>query len=103
MTLLLVSILALQSCGSRDSGWAGSDAGDGVDGSGTLPWARVVVTGSIVNLRSGPGTQYPVTGTVSDGDTLMVLAEAGDWLRVHIPEQSVFAWIYGDLTTDIVE
>lgn len=100
IAFLLEPLLLLDGCGSRDSRSAGSDSGDAA---AMLPWARVVVTGSVVNLRSGPGTQYPVTGTVSRGDTLMVLAEAGDWLRIHLPERSVFAWLYGGLTSRVLE
>lgn len=63
------------------------------------PWETVVVTGSVVNLRQGPGTQYAVVGSASAGDTLMVTGEAPGWYRIYAPERSLFAWIYSTLTT----
>ncbi|MFO8183898.1 MAG: SH3 domain-containing protein, partial [Candidatus Aegiribacteria sp.] len=62
-------------------------------------WNTVTVTGSVVNLRSGPGTIYEVVGQVSRDDTLQVTGGLEDWYRVYIPEISMFAWIYGPLTT----
>jgi len=66
---------------------------------GTPPWSTVVVTGSVVNLRAGPGTGFEIVGSVSAGDTLRVTGGIEDWYRVFIPVQSLFAWIYADLTT----
>ncbi len=63
------------------------------------PWSTVVVTGSVVNLRAGPGTGFGIVGSVSAGDTLLVTGGIEDWYRVFIPVQSLFAWIYADLTT----
>lgn len=62
-------------------------------------WNTVTVTGSVVNLRSGPGTVYSVVGQVARDDTLQVTGGLEDWYRVYIPEMSMFAWIYGPLTT----
>lgn len=65
----------------------------------TSVWNTVTVTGSVVNLRSGPGTVYAVVGQVTRDDTLQVTGGLEDWYRVYIPEMSMFAWIYGPLTT----
>ena len=48
------------------------------------------------NLRAGPGTGYPVTGTAMDGETLPVLARAGDWFQVRAGG-GLEAWVWGEL------
>jgi N-acetylmuramoyl-L-alanine amidase len=65
------------------------------------PWERVVVTGSVVNLRAGPGTSYAVLGRVSRDDTLDVMGASMDWLKVYDSSQSLFAWIYEPLTRSL--
>lgn len=39
------------------------------------------ITRTDVNFRSGPGTSYPVIGTLSTGDTLQVLETADGWIK----------------------
>jgi N-acetylmuramoyl-L-alanine amidase len=51
--------------------------------------AKVTVTGTTVNLRSGPGTSYGIVGQVSQGDTLTLLATEGDWYKVQTPQGKV--------------
>jgi len=63
------------------------------------PWSSVVVTGSMVNLRAGPGTQYEILGQVVAGDTLLVTGGLDEWYRIYLRRRSLFAWIYGPLTT----
>ncbi len=61
----------------------------------------VTVTGSVVNLRRGPGTDYPTHGQVREGDQLHVTGRntAGDWLQVmHPVATGEQVWIYGPLT-----
>ncbi|MGM0628335.1 MAG: SH3 domain-containing protein [Candidatus Fermentibacterota bacterium] len=65
------------------------------------PWERVVVSGSVVNLRAGPGTGYAVLGQVGRGDTLDVMGVSRDWLKVYHARQSLFAWIYEPLTESL--
>lgn len=65
------------------------------------PWERVVVSGSVVNLRAGPGTSYAVLGQVGRGDTLDVMGVSRDWLKVYHARQSLFAWIYEPLTESL--
>ncbi len=66
---------------------------------GSNPYETVTVTGNVVNLRQGPGTEYAILGTVRSGDLLFVTGEAPDWYRIYMPEKSLFAWIYADLTS----
>ena len=58
----------------------------------------VRVTGSVVNLRAGPGLNHAVLGQVRQGEELRVTGISADhqWLRVE-PEHGI-RWIYADLT-----
>lgn len=40
------------------------------------------VTASILNVRSGPGTGYGITSTLSYGSSVSVTAESGDWCKL---------------------
>lgn len=62
-------------------------------------WNVITVTGRVVNLRSGPGTEYGILGQVQEGDSLQVTGGLEDWYRVYIPSKSLFAWIYAPLTS----
>ncbi len=57
-----------------------------------------VVTGSIVNVRNGPGTTNAVTGQVSQGERLPFLEQSGDWYRVKL-SNGTSGWIAGWLAT----
>lgn len=48
---------------------------DGAFGSGS-------VTGNYVNVRSGPGTGYPVLGSVSTGQSFSVTGVSGGWYKI---------------------
>ena len=61
----------------------------------------VTVIGTIVNLRRGPGTDYPTDGLVHEGDQVSVTGRnaAGDWLQItHPAATGELVWIYGPLT-----
>ncbi|MGL4648943.1 MAG: SH3 domain-containing protein, partial [Caldilineaceae bacterium] len=51
------------------------------------PAALTATTTQLINLRSGPGTDFPTAGSMSSADTATVLARspAGDWLQVRLP------------------
>ncbi|WNL50661.1 lysin A, N-acetylmuramoyl-L-alanine amidase domain [Ruegeria phage RpAliso] len=40
------------------------------------------VTASSLNVRSGPGTNFPVVGSLYNGDTVVALDTRGDWVKV---------------------
>lgn len=48
--------------------------------SSTTATGVTVMGTSNVNLRSGPGTNYPVVGTLSAGETVRAEGRNGDWL-----------------------
>lgn len=52
--------------------------------------AMLTVTGTTVNLRSGPGTQYSIVGVARKGDKLVQANETG-WLPVLV--DGVVRWI----------
>lgn len=57
-----------------------------------------VVTGSVVNVRSGPGTDYSVITQVKSGQALEVLAQKGDWYQISLNDNQT-GWIAGWLVT----
>jgi TolB protein len=64
------------------------------------------VTAYGLNVRTGPGTAYPIIGGLSRGDTVEVVGKntAGTWLRIAYSGQE--AWIaaaYVDLTGSLAE
>ncbi len=61
----------------------------------------VTVTGTVVNLRRGPGTDYPADGLVYEGDQVSVTGRnaAGNWLQImHPAATGERVWIYRPLT-----
>lgn len=62
---------------------------------GTAPQPGVTVTATKdVNLRSGPGTNYPVNGMLHDGQTVNAIAldVTGEWVKVA-PDAWVALWV----------
>ncbi len=57
---------------------------------------RGVVLGDRVNLRNAPGLESEVVGAANYGDTLRVLAEEGEWIRVG-PAEAFDVWVFGNL------
>ncbi|PKM83806.1 MAG: hypothetical protein CVU88_01045 [Firmicutes bacterium HGW-Firmicutes-13] len=74
-----------------DEGMEGDEEGadpvitDDEDIFGTL---YVTVTGSTVNLRSGPGTKFDVVGKAEAGDKLEVVFFMEHWIRVKMQDGS---------------
>lgn len=69
-------------------GWIRSDLVDRVI-------KNVKVTGSLLNVRKGPGSNYNKVGEVKAGQVLPVLAEQNSWYKVRIPglgEAWVASW-----------
>ncbi|MBW4418170.1 MAG: SH3 domain-containing protein [Myxacorys californica WJT36-NPBG1] len=64
-----------------------------VPNANALP-ASVTVTSSGLNIRSGPGTGYPIIGGLSSGQTVGVSDYSGGWYRI-----SSGGWIASNYTT----
>ncbi len=45
--------------------------------------ATVIVTASVANIRSGPGTSHPVAYTADRGVAFLLLGTRGEWLEVE--------------------
>ncbi len=54
-----------------------------------------------MNIRRGPGTNYPVATSVPAGTALTILARnpAGDWYQIQLVGQADPVWVYAPLTT----
>lgn len=57
----------------------------------------VVVTSPSLNLRTGPGYNYPVVLTVGHGSTLELISSSGRWLSVRAPGGAL-GWVDGRYT-----
>lgn len=53
----------------------------------------LLVTGKVVNIRSGPGTSYDIIGQVEEGDVLKAVEKSNGWYRVEF--QGKAGWIAG--------
>ena len=49
----------------------------------TQQHTKMVVTADTLNVRTGPGTDYDVQGTLVLGDEVQVLALEGEWYRIQ--------------------
>ncbi len=58
----------------------------------------VYVTGSVVNIREGPSTRFPVVAKVNRGRKLIELAREKDWVKIDLDEKNgESAWIHSSL------
>lgn len=58
------------------------------------------VTGNRVNLRRGPGTDYPAVGKLARGDTVQVISETGDgWIKLRVSETGRIGYMADFLLT----
>lgn len=49
----------------------------------TQQYTLMVVTADELNVRTGPGTNFDVQGSLKQGDEVQVLATEGDWCRIQ--------------------
>lgn len=56
------------------------------------PQGTAVVTSPLLNVRTGPGRNYPVTSTVQQGFVLTVYGQSPGWLYVQAPDGQ-FGWV----------
>lgn len=57
--------------------------------------AEGTVIGSVVNIRSGPGTQYSVAGSLYQGTTVAVVSQNGDWYYIKCGSST--GWLHKSL------
>lgn len=66
----------------------------------TTPTPGPIVTiNNNMNVRGGPGTNYPVVGTASSGQQFPITGKnpAGDWWKISFSGKD--GWVYGQLVT----
>lgn len=68
------------------------------------PAPDAIVTSNTLNVRSGPGTNYPVVGSLKKGDAVDIVARSKDsqWAKVSLPKIAE-AWAsaqYLDISID---
>lgn len=62
------------------------------------------VTGSRVNMRSGPGTQYGVLATLRSGDEAEVLStDDRGWAKIRVAESGRVGWMAERFLSDAAE
>lgn len=78
-------------------GWAEAQpyAYSGLAGVGQLRRA-LEVTGAVVNIRGGPGTDHPILRQAARGDLLTAIAGVSGWYRLLFTDQTT-GWIAADL------
>lgn len=57
------------------------------------------IRGNRVNIRSGPGTTYPVLTTLSKGQRVKALGKQGEWYQVQLADGRV-GWVYATLVSE---
>lgn len=62
-------------------------------GTATGVSGTVTVTGNTVNIRSGPGTNFPVVTKVNKNATLTVKEQAFGWYKVVLTDGTTTGWI----------
>ena len=63
------------------------------------PTGPTVTINGTMNVRGGPGTNYPITGAAMAGQQYAALSRnaAGDWWQIEY--EGRLAWVYGGLST----
>jgi Bacterial SH3 domain len=61
------------------------------------PGDLLVVTGNVVNVRTGPGTDNPVLFRAHRAQQVQEMTRSGDWVQVQIPDQAADGWIHQSL------
>ncbi|MCL6547876.1 MAG: LCP family protein [Alicyclobacillus sp.] len=84
---------------SDNAASAGADSGQASGGGQSE--TRMVVTGQSANIRSGPGTQYDIIGSVMNGQSVYVIGKSGDWDKVDMGggrSGYIAGWLLGPAT-----
>ncbi len=56
-----------------------------------------VIVNRKINLRGGPGTHYAITETLSGGQSVTVVSESGEWVKVLVDKDNKMGWIHKSL------
>jgi len=58
---------------------------------------RLSVTAQILNVRSGPGMNFPIIDRVYQGERLSIKGSAPQWVYVQLPNGN-FGWVMAEFT-----
>jgi uncharacterized protein YraI len=61
------------------------------------PGDGLMVTGRLVNVRAGPGMDYPVRLQVDRNQPAVELAREGEWVQVDLTDRAAQGWIHQSL------
>lgn len=64
--------------------------------SAAAPAELMYVAGSVVNMRDGPGTAYPVIARLPAGTITEVIERARGWVRVRVQGEGTSGWMAAD-------
>jgi uncharacterized protein YgiM (DUF1202 family) len=64
------------------------------------PFAKGVLTGNNVNIRKGPGTEYPFYFTAPMGYEVKAVGQRGEWLEIEFPANDS-SWIFKEFLQKI--
>lgn len=67
-----------------------------MDGIGFAKTETITITGSTVNARSGPGTDYEVVQRLKKGDIYTVIDTKSEWTQIELSDGEE-AWVYNEL------
>lgn len=74
-----------------------SDAGKPLDLADKVEQVEwVQVSGSVVNVRSGPSASSPRIGSFPEGTRLRVVERGAGWTKIEDPETGQSGWMKGD-------
>lgn len=64
--------------------------------------SRFVFARTTCNIRSGPGTNYPVIRKTANGETLEYISLEGNWYRLKVPQDRPQEWIHKNVVKPVV-
>ncbi|WP_085793316.1 SH3 domain-containing protein [Roseivivax jejudonensis] len=88
--------------GVRETTAASSNALDTGDTAEPVRDVRQV-DGNVVNMRTGPGTNFSVMAQLRRGDSVEVLRESEGWLKLRVVESNRIGWMADFLVTASAE
>ncbi|MGI6534767.1 MAG: SH3 domain-containing protein [Peptococcia bacterium] len=82
------------SSNAGNAGNTGSNGNVGNAGSGSVTGGTVKITANVLNVRQGPGTNYPLVTKIGLNEQHNVLAQQNGWYKIKVNNQE--GWVSGD-------
>ena len=91
LTAALVLVLVLwRPWGAPEEPSSASSAPTVTTTAPTQAHTLMVVTADVLNVRTGPGTDYDLQGTLPQGSEVQVLAQEGEWSRIQYMQTEAY-------------